>query len=54
MLFRRNDGTGDVDCENPDCRAVYTAAEYLDLVRGQSRRERQRRTAQEVAELMRR
>lgn len=31
-LYRRVDGTGDVECHNPDCRLVYRAAEYHQWV----------------------
>lgn len=30
MLFRRADGSGDVDCLNPACAAVYREDEYAD------------------------
>lgn len=30
MLYRRQDGTGDVECQNPDCLRIYTPAQYRD------------------------
>lgn len=33
LLYRRDDGSGDVECHNPDCRAVYRPDEYHDLLR---------------------
>lgn len=32
MMYRRPDGTGDVDCHNPDCQAVYGLDAYRELV----------------------
>jgi hypothetical protein len=53
MLYRRQDGSGCVDCQNPDCRKVFTAAEYLALVRGAGADEREQRGPVEVAALLR-
>ncbi|MGS2615114.1 hypothetical protein ACVCAH_11395 [Micromonospora sp. LZ34] len=53
MLFRRQDGTGDVECQNPDCLKVFTAAQYRDLVAEEAAEERARRDPLEVAKLMR-
>ncbi|NIL62711.1 hypothetical protein [Salinispora arenicola] len=54
MLFRRQDGSGDVECQNPDCLRVFTAVEYRELVAARAADERGRRDPQEVAALMRR
>jgi hypothetical protein len=32
LLYRRGDGTGDVECHNVDCRRVFRADEYADWV----------------------
>lgn len=53
MLFRRNDGTGDVDCANPSCMKVYKAAEYTSWVQHLGAYERSQRSPEEVAELLR-
>lgn len=53
MLFRRQDGTGDVECQNPDCLKVFTAAQYRELVAAEAADERAQRDPLEVAELMR-
>lgn len=33
MLYRRDDGTGDVECQNPDCLKVFSTDEYRDWTR---------------------
>lgn len=53
MLFRRDDGSGAVDCQNPDCRKVFTAADYLALVRGAGADERERLGPDGVAAVLR-
>ncbi|MBM0235946.1 hypothetical protein JNW88_00390 [Micromonospora sp. ATA32] len=53
MLFRRQDGTGDVECQNPDCLKVFTVEQYRDLVAYEAAEERAQRDPTEVAELMR-
>lgn len=53
MLFRRQDGTGDVECQNPDCLKVFTAEQYRELVAYEAAEERSSRGPEEVAELMR-
>ncbi|MET8278261.1 hypothetical protein [Micromonospora sp. NPDC005174] len=30
MLYRRQDGTGDIECQNPDCRRILTPGQYRD------------------------
>lgn len=42
MLFRRQDGTGDVECQNPDCRRVLTAADYHEHVKTAAKQARTR------------
>lgn len=53
MLFRRQDGTGDVECQNPDCLKVFTAVQYRELVAAEAADERSQRDPEELAELMR-
>jgi hypothetical protein len=53
MLFRRQDGTGDVECQNPDCLKVFTIGQYRDLVKAEAADERSARAPEEVADLMR-
>lgn len=53
MLFRRPDGSGEVECHNPDCRRVYTAAGYAEWVKEEGGHERDQRDPVEVAELLR-
>jgi hypothetical protein len=52
MLFRRKDGTNDVECQNPDCLKIYSQVEYLDWSTHIGAYERSQRTPQEVAELL--
>lgn len=33
VLFRLSDGTGDVECKNPDCRKIYGPEEYSSWVK---------------------
>jgi hypothetical protein len=53
MLFRRQDGTGDVECQNPDCQRVFTAADYRDWTTRTGAFEASQREPAEVAELLR-
>lgn len=53
MLFRRNDGTGDVFCDNPDCAKVFSAKDYAEWVKHLGAYERSQRSSQEVAALLR-
>ncbi|WP_431728601.1 hypothetical protein [Verrucosispora sp. TAA-831] len=48
MLYRRQDGTGDVECHNPDCRRVMRAAEYRDHLREIAPQARQKRPRNRV------
>lgn len=53
LLFRRNDGTGDVDCMSPSCRKVFRADEYQEWVKHLGAYEAFQRTPAEVAQLLR-
>jgi hypothetical protein len=53
MLFRRQDGTGDVECQNPDCSAVMSGSDYQEWVKHLGGYEASVRSPQEVAELLR-
>lgn len=53
MLYRRNDGTGDVECAEPSCRKVFRAHEYAEWVRHLGAFEAAERSPAEVADLMR-
>lgn len=53
MLYRRQDGSGDVECHNPDCRKVFRADDYHKWVEHLSGYERSRRSPDEVTRLLR-
>jgi hypothetical protein len=53
LLYRRHDGTGDVECAGPDCRSVMRAADYREWVKWQGAYQVSRRSPQEVADLLR-
>jgi hypothetical protein len=53
MLFRRQDGTGDVECQNPNCRKVFGADEYRDWSKHLGAFEKAERDPAQVAELLR-
>lgn len=52
MLFRVQDGSGEVECKNPDCMKIYGADEYADWSRHLGSYERARRAPEEVRELL--
>jgi hypothetical protein len=52
MLFRTQDGSGDVECQNPDCMKVYGQEEYADWARHLGEFERSQRSPEEVRELL--
>lgn len=54
LLVRATDGSGDVTCENPDCRKVYRPQEYADWTRRLAGHERSTRDPRQIAELLRR
>lgn len=53
LLFRRNDGTGDIECQNPSCRKVMTATEFREWAKRQGAYEASQRTTEEVRDLLR-
>lgn len=53
MLYRRNDGTGDVECSNPSCGSILTAEAYREWAKRQGAYEESLRPEEEVRELLR-
>lgn len=54
MLFRTNDGSGDVRCENPACRRVFRAEEYEDWIKHLAGFERSERSPEEIRQALKR
>lgn len=52
MLFRSQDGSGEVECANPDCAKIYGQDEYADWARHLGGYERSLRTPEEVRDLL--
>lgn len=54
MLYRRSDGSGDVECHNPACRKIFTKDEYLTWSTHLGAYEKSLREPAEVTELLKR
>jgi hypothetical protein len=52
LLFRRQDGSNDVECMNPNCLKIYSSTEYTEWVTGLADEERSIRSPEEVADLL--
>lgn len=52
LLFRVQDGSGEVECKNPDCAKIYKADEYTDWARHLGGYERSLRSPEEIRELL--
>lgn len=52
MLFRTQDGSGDVECQHPDCRKIYGQEEYADWAKHLGGYERSKRTPEEIRDLL--
>lgn len=52
MLFRRSDGTGDVECHNPACRKIFKRDEYVQIAKLHGAYEKSIRDDDEVYDLL--